>query len=339
MNRSELIHYLSGADDAELFARSHAAKPNDKLYLRGLIEVSNRCAKNCLYCGIRCGNRSVARYELSTEQIVASAKTAIELGYGSVVLQAGERTDTRWTGLIEEAVAAIRASDPKVGITLSLGEQSAEVYQRWRTAGATRYLLRLESFSEALYKTLHPSDHSWAARRACLDTLRTEGYQVGTGVMIGLPGQTLADLADDLLAMQALDIDMCGMGPYVEHPDAPLGSSEWSVADRVALTLRMVALLRLMMPSINIAATTALDALDAGARRRCVEVGANVAMPNLSPEATRGDYALYAGKPTETFSLDGFDVAWGEAGDSLHYIKDTQRAVLALTRAHDCKTS
>lgn len=311
MTHQELRHYLSGADEAELFARSHAAKRSNKLYLRGLIEVSNRCAKNCLYCGIRCGNRSLARYELSHDEIVASASEAIRLRYGSVVLQAGERTDPRWVALIEEAVAAIRALDPAVGITLSLGEQSAETYRRWRVAGATRYLLRLESFSEALYQSLHPSDHSFAARLACLGVLRAEGYIVGTGVMIGLPNQTIAQLAEDLLAMQALDIDMCGMGPYVEHPDAPLGVSEWSVADRVALTLRMVALLRLLMPDINIAATTALDALDVGARRRCVEVGANVAMPNLSPQATRKDYSLYDNKPTETFSLDGFDVAWG----------------------------
>ena len=322
MTREQLIEYLSGADDAALFARSRAEKlrtVGGKLYLRGLVEASNRCAKNCLYCGIRCGNSSVPRYELTVEQIVASAAEAIRLGYGSVVIQAGERTDCRWVALIEEAVRAIRALDPAAGITLSLGEQTPETYSRWRAAGATRYLLRMETFSEEFYRTLHPSDHSWAARRACLDVLRAEGYQVGTGVMIGLPGQTLAHLADDLLAMQALDVDMCGMGPYVEHPAAPLGASEWAPAERVALTLRMVALLRLLMPDINIAATTALDALDPGARRRCVEVGANVAMPNLSPDQTRKDYALYANKPTDTFAVDEFEVGWGEAGDSLRY--------------------
>lgn len=319
MTRQELIQLLSGVDDERLFARSHAAKPNDRLYLRGLVEVSNRCAKNCYYCGIRCGNTSVARYELTLDQIVDSATTAINKGYGSVVLQAGERTDSQWVTLIETAVETIHASNPTVGITLSLGEQSAATYRRWRAAGANRYLLRMESFSEAFYQKLHPVDHSWASRRACLDTLRAEGYQVGTGVMIGLPGQTIEHLADDLLAMQALDIDMCGMGPYVEHQDAPLGASEWSAKERIDLTLRMVALLRLLMPTINIAATTALDALDKTARRRCIEVGANVAMPNVSPQNTRKDYALYKDKPTETFSTEGYQVAWREAGDSLHF--------------------
>lgn len=325
LTRSEIIEYLGGAADEELFARSRRAKLDvvgDRVYLRGLIELSNVCRKNCLYCGIRAGNADVARYELTHDEVLRAVSYAIDERYGSVVLQAGEQTSPRFVDRIEALLREInRLSGGELGVTLSLGEQSRETYARWRAAGAHRYLLRIESFTPELYNKIHPADHSWRARMDCLETLRSFDYQVGTGVMIGLPYQTLEHLADDLLGLVALEVDMCGMGPYVEHHQAPLSrvASAYAPNERVALTLRMVALLRLMMPSVNIASTTALDALDAGSRARCLSIGANVVMPNITPSERRSAYALYENKPTELFDLSAYDIAYGEQGNSLHY--------------------
>ncbi|MEG3047649.1 MAG: [FeFe] hydrogenase H-cluster radical SAM maturase HydE [Mucinivorans sp.] len=327
MHYDEIIHYLSGAADAELFARSRLIKERavgQKVYLRGLVELSNVCAKNCYYCGIRRDNHAVDRYELTEHEVLDSVRLAIDRRYGSVVLQAGERTDARFIDFVAHLLTRIKQlpCGADLGITLSLGEQSEATYRLWRSAGAVRYLLRMESFDENLYQQIHPADHLWARRRECLDLLKKTGYQVGTGVMIGLPGQTLDILARDLMAMSQAEIDMCGMGPYVEHAAAPLVAchSAFAPAQRVELTLRMVALLRLMMPTINIASTTALDAIDRGARMRCLAVGANVVMPNISPTSLRRAYALYENKPTEDMDLRSVDVAYGQQGNSLHYL-------------------
>ncbi|MEG0655967.1 MAG: radical SAM protein, partial [Mucinivorans sp.] len=226
ITREDIIHYLSGTADEELFALSGHAKQStvgQKVYLRGLVELSNRCDKNCYYCGIRHANLSVERYTLLAQDVLQAAQYALSQGYGSLVLQAGERRDEHFIAFVEELLHSIsQLGDRALGVTLSIGEQSAATFARWRNAGAKRYLLRMESFNRELYATLHPAGHSWSQRRACLDLLREADYQVGTGVMIGLPGQSLGDLADDLLSMVALDIDMCGMGPYVEHSAAPL---------------------------------------------------------------------------------------------------------------------
>lgn len=327
MNRGEIIEFLGGERDEELFTRSRSVKlatVGESVYLRGLIELSNVCAKNCLYCGIRLDNTSLDRYELTEREVMDSVRYAIGENYGSVVVQAGERTSERFVSFVESLLREItRVGEGRLGITISLGEQSAKTYARWKDAGAHRYLLRMESFTESLYEKIHPSDHSWSERLECLSVLKNLGYQLGTGVMIGLPFQTLENLADDLLALVALDVDMCGMGPYVEHSMAPLSaiSSEYTPRDRALLTLRMVALLRIMMPDINIAATTALDAIDPVARARCLSVGANVIMPNISPFVVRGSYNLYQNKPTDTFDLSPYDIAYGEQGNSVHFKK------------------
>lgn len=326
MTREQIINYLLGSDDVELFELSRAVKltsVGDRVYLRGLVELSNICRKNCRYCGIRCSNASIERYELDRADVLSSVRYAIDERYGSVVLQAGEQTSPRFISFIEDLLSEVTSlSAGKLGITLSLGEQTAETYRLWRKAGAHRYLLRIESFNEALYRKIHPASHSWAVRMGCLESLRAEGYQVGTGVMIGLPYQSVDDLADDLLGLQRLDIDMCGMGPYVEHHAAPLSrtASVYSNEERVRLTLRMVALLRVLMPTINIASTTALDALSQGARAECLRVGANVIMPNISPRANRQAYSLYENKPIADFDLSPYDIAYGEQGNSMHYL-------------------
>lgn len=308
------------------------------IYLRGLIEFSNVCRKNCLYCGIRREGTRVGRYTLTDAQVLDAAQYAWRKGYGSVVLQAGEQVSEGFIARIERLVGEIGdLSNGELGITLSLGEQSAVTYRRWRKAGAHRYLLRIESSSPELYARIHPDDsrHRYEDRVCALESLRKEGYQVGTGVMIGLPGQTTSDLARDILFMKRLDIDMCGMGPYVECAGTPLaayseaqgGGTKEVLHKRLEMTLNMIAVLRIVMPDINIAATTALQAIDAGGRLRAVECGANVVMPNLSPQEVRENYALYDNKP---LALDSRileqSVCYGERGDSQHFKKREKTA-------------
>lgn len=331
MTRQEILEQLGAplgdlAADQSLFDRAVQVRNRtvgDKVHLRGLIELSNRCRKNCLYCGIRCGNGAVERYELTDEQVLAAARYAWQAGYGSVVIQAGERTDEAFIGRVERLLRAIKElSQGGLGITLSLGEQTLETYRRWFEAGGHRYLLRIESSDPTLYARLHPADHSYLERRACLSRLREVGYQVGTGVMIGLPFQTIETLADDLLFFQQLDIDMCGMGPYIEFPGTPLADSPsaFTRPERLQLALRMIALLRLLMPDLNIASTTALHALHPKGRELGVAAGANVMMPNLTPEAVRGNYRLYDNKPLQDMDLSGFNVALDNTwGDSRHF--------------------
>ena len=218
-----------GLSDAEavraLHARAYAEKTaviGRRVSMRGLIEAGNVCAKDCRYCGIRASNRNLARYQLTREEIVAGARFAAESGYGSVVIQSGEIESEAHTRFIEEVLRAI--APLKLGVTLSLGEQTEDVYRRWRDAGATRYLLRIETSNPALYAALHPATCSFERRVECLRALRRCGYQVGTGVMAGLPGQTLEDLARDIVFFRDLDADMIGMGPYIPHPDTPLAA-------------------------------------------------------------------------------------------------------------------
>lgn len=333
MNRKEIVAYLSADEGSEQrrelmdeAARVKSQTVGDKVYLRGLIELSNRCVKNCYYCGIRRDNSNVQRYDLSDEQVLAAARYAIRSGYGSVVIQAGERTDDCFVGRVESLVSRITAmsielTGEQVGITLSLGEQGLDTYKRWCNAGAHRYLLRIESSTEELYRKIHPDSHLYERRVQALHDIRNAGLQLGTGVMIGLPFQTIEHLADDLLFMKALDVDMCGMGPYIEHPDAPLAAyeSSFTCAQRYDLSLRMIALLRILMPDINIAATTALHALCEDGRQAGIAAGANVIMPNLSPDSVRGSYKLYNNKPLSDVDLTGFDVAYGVPGDSKHW--------------------
>ncbi len=321
MTKSEILALLQGQDDAWLFETAHKTRIEnlgDKVYLRGLIELSNICAKDCFYCGIRASNHKVKRYRLSRESVLESARIAMARNFGSVVIQAGEQTSEAFVGEVEGLVREIkRISDGSLGITLSLGEQSRETYQRWLDAGAHRYLLRIESSSPDIYARIHPEGYSWQGRVEALRNLAQVGYRVGSGVMIGLPTQNLENLADDLLFLRDFGVNMCGMGPYIEHPDAPLSAeqSNFSQHERVKLTFRMIAILRLLMPRINIAATTALETLDPKGRERAVMGGANILMPNIGELAQRENYQLYSGKVTEDMTLAPFAVGWGEWGD------------------------
>lgn len=304
-NPQDIVKLLSLRGEQAEELRQEARKVrlhelSNKVYLRGLIEFSNICAKDCLYCGIRKSNPCVHRYTLTPEEVLQAAHFAYKEGFGSIVLQSGERRDEAFTRLIEQLVREImRQSDGKLGITLSLGEQSEETYRRWREAGALRYLLRIETSDPALYARLHPAGHSFEERLNCLRRLRQTGYYVGSGIMIGLPFQSTEQVARDLLFLKELGVDMVGMGPYLEHEQTPLWEHRHlllSKEERYELNLNALAVLRLLMPHINIAATTAMGTLHPDGRRAALYTAANVLMPNITPTSHRKDYTLYENK-------------------------------------------
>ncbi len=270
--------------------------------LRGLIEFGNTCEKNCLYCGLRSGNEKVKRYCLTDEEVLSCARLAHTLGYGSVALQSGERSDPEFVDRITRLVREIKKIDGgSLGITLSLGEQDEDTYKRWFEAGAHRYLLRIESSDEDLYYKIHPrnSRHDFRRRIDCLETLKRIGYLTGTGVMVGLPFQTVDHLAADLLFFKRMEVAMVGLGPYIPHPDTPLYRFKDIIPpakERMDMTLRMIAVTRMMMPGINMVAATANQTLDPQGREKAIAAGANVIMPNLTPEAYRESYFIYPDK-------------------------------------------
>ena len=344
LDRNALISYLEDNSPevaATLYSEAYKVKKKtvgESVYLRGLVEISNICRKNCLYCGIRRDNLNTGRYELTSEEVLEAAAFAADQGYGSMVIQGGERTDSKFIDKITSLLVEIKRRWP-LGITLSLGEQTEDVYREWFEAGAHRYLLRIESSTRELYEKIHPVDavHSYETRVQALKDLRKCGYQVGTGVMIGLPFQTAANLADDLLFFKEMDIDMCGMGPYLVHSETPLYACRHLIPDlerRLDLSLRMVALLRLLMPDINIAATTAMQAIAPDGRERAILAGANVLMPNLTLSEVREDYQIYQNKPGvgEDAAISSsrteqrlremkIPIGYGQWGDSIHYRK------------------
>jgi biotin synthase len=340
---AELLGIEDPAEEERLHAAAYAVKTAEigrVVHFRGLVELSNVCGKDCLYCGIRRSNHTVARYSLSDDEVLELARWAHAQGYGSVVIQSGERSDPGFVARITALVRAIRKeSRDELAITLSLGEQSEATYREWYAAGAERYLLRIETSNPDLYRRLHPPDHSWEARLQCLRALRAIGYQLGSGVMIGLPGQTLADLANDILFFEREGVVMIGMGPFIPHAETPLGTDAGSFALRkraqLRLALRMIATTRLYLRDVNIAATTALQALAPDGRERGLAAGANVIMPNLTSPQYRSSYLLYDGKPCLDESADhcreclerriasmGERIGYGERGDSRRFLRD-----------------
>lgn len=308
------------------------------VYFRGLVEFSNICAKDCLYCGIRKSNSHVQRYNLTDKEILNAARFAYKNNYGSLVLQSGELSSPDFVNRVDNLLKEIKKlSNNKLGITLSCGEQSTETYQRWFESGAHRYLLRIESSNKDLYYKIHPHNkhHSFENRLDALHRLQKCGYQTGTGVMIGLPFQTTEDLANDLLFFKNFSIDMVGMGPYIEHHETPLYQHKELLMpqiERFNLTLRMIAILRLLMPEINIASATALQALDKIGREKALKIGANVIMPNITPGRYRDEYDLYENKPCTDeeaedcktclearIHLADNTIGYNKWGDSIHF--------------------
>ncbi|MDR0368948.1 MAG: [FeFe] hydrogenase H-cluster radical SAM maturase HydE [Bacteroidales bacterium] len=334
-----LLLRSQGIEKEALFEKAAETKRKyvgNKVYFRGLIEYSNHCVKNCYYCGLRKDNKNLTRYTLTEEEVLAAAAFAEREKYASLVLQSGEMSSPKFTEQITHLLHEILKTS-NLGITLSLGEQSEETLLAWKNAGARRYLIRIETSNPELYAKIHPQDrlHDYKKRVEMLSLLRKLNYQTGTGVMIGLPFQTVEDLADDLLFFQRKDVDMVGMGPYLEHADTPLYQYRDTLLlqdERFELTLKMIAVLRIMMKDINIVSTTAMQAIDKLGREKALTVGANIIMPNLTPQQYRENYMIYANKPCihedaekckhcleARIRYAGDTIGYGEYGDSKHF--------------------
>lgn len=307
IDRLRREHCLTGKEYAALLACRDAgilshlqqqarevsfARFGNKVFIRGLIEIGNRCRNNCYYCGIRRGNPSVSRYALRRETILECCREGYRLGFRTFVMQGGEdpaMTD-EWT---EQTIAAIRREFPDCAITLSLGEKSREAYECFFRAGANRYLLRHETYNGQHYRLLHPEEMSLSHRLQCLQWLKEIGYQTGTGIMVGSPGQTIEHLAEDLLFIEGFRPEMIGIGPFIPHHGTPFAAAP---AGSMEMTLKLLSIFRLAHPSALIPSTTALATLAEDGRERGILAGANVVMPNLSPPEQRGKYALYDNK-------------------------------------------
>ncbi len=347
--REDLVILLSAdkEDRKLIYAAGETAKAENVgkiVYFRGLIEFSNICGKNCYYCGIRKDNNKLERYNLSDEEIFSAVKFASDNRYASVVLQSGEIASDGFTNRITSLLNEIKLmTKGKIGITISCGEQTPEVYKQWYSAGGHRYLLRVETSNPQLYAKLHPNDnnHIHSTRLDCLRSLKEIGYQTGTGVMVGLPFQTIEEMADDILFMREFDIDMVGLGPYIEHKDTPLFKFKDNLKppeERFHFALKMIAILRILMKDINIAAATAMQALDPMGREKALKVGANVIMPNITPGKYRNNYKLYDNKPCTDegpedcssclearIHMVGDEIGYGKWGDSMHYFRRNKK--------------
>lgn len=298
LSDEELLEVIAMNDDeASELLRKYADEVRQRVYgkkvfLRGLIEISSYCRNNCLYCGIRCGNKNAQRYRLDREDILSCCENGYQLGFRTFVLQGGEDaffTDEFLVPLISE----IREKYPDCAVTLSLGERSRESYRKLREAGADRYLLRHETASPELYSKLHPAGMTLENRIECLYNLRELGYQVGAGFMVGAPFQTLCNIVEDLRFLQELKPHMIGIGPFIPHHDTPFSSAE---GGSLSLTLRLLGILRLMFPEVLLPATTALGTIAPNGRELGLKTGCNVVMPNLSPVMVRKKYDLYDNK-------------------------------------------
>lgn len=294
LSHEELVQILSLPDEqlpllmkaADEVRRKSAG---NQVHLRGIIEFSNHCRQNCCYCGLRAAHKNACRYRLTPEQILDTAEAAVRTGYRTLVLQSGEDS-----AISAEAIAELTKEIKKlnVAVTLSCGERSYEVYAMWREAGADRYLIKQETADPALYRCIRPG-HTLSQRLQCQKWLKELGYQLGTGCMIGLPGQTIEILARDLQLMKEMKADMSGMGPFIPHPQTPL---KFGTTGSISMTLKMLAAARLYMPWLLLPATTALASLHPEGRELALRAGANVIMPNVTPEFARSMYQIYPGK-------------------------------------------
>jgi biotin synthase len=310
LDKSEILDWLVEENPerlSELWRRADETRRQrvgDAVHLRGLLEISNFCARQCAYCGLRAGNKKLARYRMTGEEIFASARQAVKFGYGTTVLQAGEDYGLA-AEFMADVVRRIKNETP-LAVTLSLGERSDEDLEAWREAGADRYLLRFETSDPGLFNAIHPPlGNQKCDRIAILRQLKNLGYEVGSGIMIGIPGQTYASVADDIALFRDLDLDMIGIGPFIPHPATPLACglynhlpvSEDQVPNTELMVYKAVALTRLARPDANIPATTALATINKlNGRELGLQRGANVLMPNLTPVQYRALYEIYPDK-------------------------------------------
>lgn len=292
-NKEEIIRLLSEEENQnELFLKADSVRKQyvgDEIHLRALIEFSNICRNNCLYCGIRCGNNKATRYRMSEEDIINIAQLAIDDGFKTIVMQSGEDmyfTKDKMCRVIEN----IKKND--VAVTLSIGERSYDDYKSFKNAGADRYLMRIETTDKELYHKLHPN-MSWQQRYECLLMIKELGYELGSGIIVGVPEQTIESIAQDLLFLKELDVDMAGIGPFIPHKDTPLANEK---GGDIYLSLRAMAIMRILLPDINIPATTAMEALHPQGRIMALQSGANVIMSNVTNTSYRKLYDLYPNK-------------------------------------------
>lgn len=283
-----------------LFARADRVREDNmgnEVFLRGIVEFSNICSNSCLYCGIRAPNKNVKRYRIEADEILDVAKRMPDWQQTTIVLQSGEVNSPEENKRIGEIVKRIKTETP-LAVTLSVGNRTKDVYAYWRDCGADRFLLRFETSDPKLFSEIHP-DCTLDGRLACLNALRETGYQVGSGFMIGLPGETLETLANNILLCKDYDFDMIGIGPYIPHPDTPMADKPNAYAQDLDMLFVAVSVLRIMNPDAHIPATTAFDAVfpNHEGRNLVLQRGANVFMPNSSPLGYREDYQLYPDKP------------------------------------------
>jgi biotin synthase len=347
--KEDIIKLLNANDEQLNILLKTAAEIKNKyvgnvVYFRGLIEYSNICEKNCKYCGIRKDNKNINRYSMTEQEVIDAALYAYKENYASIALQSGELSSEKFLKKVTFLLEKINIkTNNELGITLSLGEQSEEILKMWKEKlGVRRYLLRIETSKKELYEKIHPNDqmHSYQKRVETLKSLRKLNYQVGTGVMVGLPFQTIENLAEDILFFKDLDIDMIGLGPYIEHSDTPLYQYKDTLLpdkERYNLTLKMIAICRIMFKDINIVASTAMQAIDFRGREAAIMSGANIIMPNLTPQKYRGNYLLYQNKPCldedvhhckkcleMRIQLTGNKIGYGQWGDSRHFFRKTK---------------
>jgi biotin synthase len=310
LTKTDLVGWLRESHPTrlqELYERANAVRRErvgDAVHLRGLIEISSHCVRQCMYCGLRRGNGALQRYRMTREEILDCAREAERLGYGTVVMQAGE-DDLLTAEWIEEIVRWIKR-ETRLAVTLSLGERQQDELRLWRLAGADRYLLRFETSDPDLFRTIHPRRFSGGPDRlTLLRQLKSLGYEAGGGVMVGIPGQSYESLAEDILTFRALDLDMIGIGPYIAHAATPLGSGALRPAIAASkqapsheqMVYKMIALTRILCPDANIPSTTALATINkANGRKLGLKAGANVVMPNLTPVKYRRLYEIYPAK-------------------------------------------
>lgn len=293
-----MLHCKDKSFKEDLFAAAKEVsilRGRGKTLSRALIEVSNVCSRDCLYCGIRKSSNLNKRYSMSFEELMAAAQKARDEGFTAIAVQSGEIESEKNTVFFEKFISSIDIPE----ITLSLGEQTEEVYRRWKDAAGSktlRYLLRIESSNKNLFSKIHSSEASFEKRLSSIRTLKRLGYVTGSGVMIGLPFQTVEDLANDIVFFAAENLDMIGMGPYIPCEDTTLENTSFSKEERLELSLKMIALSRLYLWDVNIVSSTALEVLCPGAKEMALNAGANVIMPNFTLDKYRVDYNLYPGK-------------------------------------------
>lgn len=296
LTRPDVVTLLSAdgpEETKELFDAANRVRQKymgDEVHLRGIIEFSNHCDRNCLYCGLRCGNTRLQRYRIEPDQIVEIARRATWLGYRTIVLQSGE--DPWYTAETLAGVIRRLKNDLEVAVTVCVGDRSREDYEAWKEAGADRYLLKHETRDEKLFARLRPGTR-FEERESRLKWLRELGYQVGSGNMVGLPGQSVESIADDLLFLRDLDVEMAGIGPFIPHPETPLATAAGGTLE---MTLKTLATARLLMPWAHLPATTAVGSIDKMGRQQALGCGANVVMPNITPGAYRERYQIYPNK-------------------------------------------